>query len=190
MPNNYTTGEMAEKGRKGEEIVIGWLENSKQVKEVIGVTNEKLMQRVDVDVAVRLEDGRTILAEIKSDKNLKDADQGNMLFELQRVYTTATPNHCSTLGWSVRTPAEYIIWYSEKIKKIIVVKTVEYRAAFQEYMKEAGRTPRYSTITTKIDWCSTINVIFGKEYLRNRFSIYELTEQAKFETVEETAVPF
>lgn len=190
MPNNYNDGYMAETGKKSEQIVIEWLGRSSQVKDVVPVMDSKMMQRVDVDVAVVLEDGRTILVEIKNDKNIKDGNDGNMLFELQRVYTTASPGHTSTLGWSVRTPAEYIAWYASKIEKIVLIKTTDYRIAFQEYMRKAGRNPRYDTQVTTENFCTTINVIFDKKYLFGRFEMYELDEQVKFELVEETVVPF
>ena len=67
-------------GKRNEEIVMSWLNN--YAKEIIDFRDFRLAQRIDVDCGIETIDGNIILAEIKSDKWIKES--GNLLFECNR----------------------------------------------------------------------------------------------------------
>lgn len=185
--NNYTTSEMAVKGSNTETLVKKWLSDNSTVYRVMDVSKNKTFQRLDVDVVITLKLGLEIQAEIKTDNNLFDTE--NFLYELQRIYLQADPAHTSTLGWSAKTPAEYIIWYSPKVEKIIVMRTIDYREAFQNYIKAAGSNVKFNTQQTTKNYCTTINVLFPKVYIGDKYTAYGLDEEMEFLTPDQSMPP-
>jgi len=82
MRNEKTyCGELMEKGMKNEEIILLWLKEIS--KEIIDFREFKLAQRIDVDFGIETIDGKIVLAEIKSDKWIKEI--GNLCFECNRI---------------------------------------------------------------------------------------------------------
>ena len=186
MSNNYESGEMAEKGKKTECIIRSWLKRNSQVKSLIDVSHDKAFQRLDVDVIATLHDGRQIQIEIKTDYNLLVS--GNFLFELQRVYMGAKTRHPSTMGWSVKTPAEYIVWYSPKKQKIVSMLTNNYRRSFMDYMTEIKANPRFHVECTSEN-CTTINILFPVRFLSD-YVIHDNNQELDFQTPEDLNTPF
>lgn len=98
------SGELMRKGTENENIILRWLERS--AKDIIDFRDFRLAQRIDVDFGIETLDGNIILAEIKSDKWIKES--GNLLFECNRI------NHFVLekwfyLGWGWRSPAQKLI---------------------------------------------------------------------------------
>jgi hypothetical protein len=74
-------GDLMQKGSLNEEIILTWLKI--HAKHIIDFREFRLAQRIDVDFGIETIDGKIVLAEIKSDKWIKEA--GNLCFETMRI---------------------------------------------------------------------------------------------------------
>lgn len=135
---NYE-GAMMAVGRKAEEIVFAWLRDHKDVLEIDDWRELRAGQRADVDCAVYYEDGTALLAEIKSDQYLKAG--GNVAFEYLRINHTAPPDRACVLGWTARTPANFVLYYAPAEHAVYVFRTETLRRVFQAFTR-AGRPSR------------------------------------------------
>jgi hypothetical protein len=169
-PKSYSSDYM-KLGRKGSNIVLDWL---CQRPQVIGVTDwrdVKVAQEVDVDFAIKTRDGRVVLAEVKTDSYL--GVTGNVLFEVLRINHKAAPEHCVTLGWGGRSPAQYFLFYAPTLCVIYQCKASDFRQVFQSY---TGRTRKQ----TRLIWVntdnikSTLNVLIPWEHCEHIFTIHSL----------------
>lgn len=132
----------------------------------------KVMQTADVDCMIKTRDGLVTLAEIKSDQYI--GISGNILFETVRINHTSSPDYCMTLGWSARTPAKYIIYYSPKLNKIFVTTSNDLRSAMQKYTRDFRKQTNISYVETDAIK-STVNILIPQRYCK--FTIYDLQKE-------------
>ena len=121
------------------------------------------MREADVDLSLSLMDGRIALAEVKSDRHL--GRSGNLLFEILRINHTAPHGKAVTLGWSARSPANWLLYFSPAKHAIYQITFDSFREGFQKYTEacRAGTEIRVDwTNTDKIK--STINVLVPEKY--------------------------
>lgn len=124
-------GGMMEKGKTGEQVVLTWLRARPHVLEVDDLRELRPMQKADVDACIYTRDGLNALCEIKLDRHLGKG--GNVLFEIMRVNHTAPPDRACTLGWSMRSPATWLLYYAPKESSVYVFRFAAFRAAFQNW---------------------------------------------------------
>jgi hypothetical protein len=113
------------------------------------------------------------LAEIKTDNHL--GKSGNVLFEVLRINHTCDPEYSLTLGWSGRTPANYIIYYAPSINKIYTFKTSNLRKAMQRYTRESRKQTNINIVETD-NIKTTINILLPISYCAGLFKEYDLNE--------------
>jgi len=143
---SYNGGYMAA-GREGEKIVLDWLKCQPGIIECEDLRDLRPMQKADVDCSIYTTDGRVALVEIKSDRHL--GGSGNLLFEYLRVnFTTGNSRYAVTLGWSARSPAEWLAFYAKAINEIWVISFDNYRKGAQRYVKELGAGARTKIVPT------------------------------------------
>lgn len=97
-------GSLMAKGTANEEIIMDWLRNA--ARDIIDFRDFRLTQHIDVDCGIESIDGDIQLAEIKSDKHLRQ--EGNLLFECFRV-NHFVEERWFYLGWAWRSPAQKLI---------------------------------------------------------------------------------
>ena len=114
-------GALMSRGKEAENIVIEFIKNRPDVLGISDWRELRQVQEADVDIAIKTRDGRTILAEIKSDSYLGISQ--NVLFEVLRINHTCQPDFSLTLGWSGRTPAKYILYYAPNVNAIYQFET-------------------------------------------------------------------
>lgn len=172
------SGDYMAAGKKAEEIVMRYLQTNPYIIGINDFRQLRAIQEADVDIAIKTIDGRVTLAEIKSDWHL--GVSGNVLFEVLRINHTAPPDRSGTLGWSCRTPANYILYYAPQVHKIYKFKTCDLRAAFQRYTEEArkGTDIRKWVSVVKTDEIkTTINVLIPWKYCESIATIYSDLEK-------------
>ncbi|MBN1287861.1 MAG: hypothetical protein JXB47_20855 [Anaerolineae bacterium] len=125
------SGDYMAAGRQAEEIVIAWLHDRPQVLGVDDFRALRVVQEYDVDVGIKTADGRTLLAEIKSDRHL--GKTGNVLFELLRINHTCHTDHAGALGWSLRSPATWLLYYAPAAGQVWQCRFDSFRRVFQHY---------------------------------------------------------
>ena len=167
------SGDYMKEGIAAQEIVLDFLRKRPDVIGVDDLSELKVMQEADVDCMIKTSDGLVTLAEIKSDKHI--GVSGNILFEVLRINHTAQPDHCVTLGWSARTPAKYLIYFSPVLNKIFVISSNELRSAMQRYTKDSRKRTNINYVETD-SIKSTVNILIPQRYCK--FSIFDLDEMA------------
>lgn len=140
-------GEYMAEGEAAERICIEYLRSRDDVETVTDLRHIRLMQSVDVDCACTLTDGRVVMVEIKSDVHMVGA-AGNVLFELLRLNHTAEPEHAVKLGWTARTKADWLLYYSPKQHAVYQTETRALQQAFQKYSAKARGSMRLSVVPT------------------------------------------
>lgn len=166
-PRSYTGDYMTE-GQRAEELVIAWLKRQSFVKKVDDLRQSRPMQEADADVSIHIDDGRVRLAEIKSDKYLGVTD--NVLFEIMRINHTSHSRNCATLGWSVRTPAEVLLYYAPGVDKLYICEFEDLRKAFQKYTHAARKETNINIVETD-SIKTTINILIPMSYCKGIFKI-------------------
>ena len=149
-------GAMMNKGKEGERIVFAWLQDNPAVVEVDDMRELRPMQKADVDCAIYNEDGTVALAEIKRDDNLKAG--GNVTFEYLRINHTASPDRACVLGWTARTPAKYVMYYTSIEQRVYVFRSDVLRQVFQKFTEtnRPGRSEWFTNLSQlKMRWIST-----------------------------------
>lgn len=116
-------------GRNAETIVLSWLKEMPGVIGIEDLRNLRQMREADVDCSLTLYDGRVALAEIKSDWHL--GVSGNVIFEVLRINHTCRTDRSCVLGWSARSPAQYVLFYAPQINSIYKISFDDYRAGMQ-----------------------------------------------------------
>jgi hypothetical protein len=141
-------GELMEKGKKAEEIVLNWLRNNKNIKEIIDFREWRLTQRLDVDCGIETIDGKIMLAEIKSDKYLGNSN--NFLFETFRINHFIHPDSIFYLGWAWRSPAKYLFYYSPKENAVYRFLFSNVRLGIGKYISRCDKNsnPKTSWVYT------------------------------------------
>lgn len=152
-------GAMMDKGKFGENVIMRWLQDFPDVLEVEDYRQLKPLQKADVDCAIYFVEGDVLLAEIKSDKNLKFG--GNVTFEYLRVNHTAPPERACTLGWTARTPAKWVLFYAPSEGYVYRFHTDVMRSVFQSYTRDMRPTHGgwFSSLPElKMYWVSTDSI--------------------------------
>lgn len=162
------SGELMEKGKTNEEIVLCWLR--KYGKNIIDFREFRLAQRIDVDFGIETIDGNIVLAEIKSDKWIKES--GNLCFENNRINHFAK-NHWFYLGWGWRSPAQHLIVRNPIEKNLYVFEFPDLRGKIGSYISEFGKKLRIN-ITETDKQKTTFNFLIPMTYLKNTYKRYEV----------------
>lgn len=169
-PRSYNGDYMAD-GKKAEEIVMNFL---RQQPDVIGVddwSNLQIVHEADVDCAIKTRDGLVTLGEIKSDSHL--GQSGNVLFEILRINHTCQHEKAGTLGWSLRSPATFFLYYAPSVARIYICRANSLRKVFQSYTRQARQS--VNTIWVNTDSIkSTLNVLLPWEVCKGVFKVYNL----------------
>ena len=123
-------------GKQGEEIVIKWLKSKPNILGITDFRDIREIHEADVDVGVRLYTGRICLAEIKTDTYL--GCTGNVLNEVLRINHYSEHQYAGYLGWMLRSPAEWLLYYAPNCQPptIYKAKFSEMRLVLQRYTKE------------------------------------------------------
>lgn len=158
-------GDYMQAGRTGEEIVMKFLRTLPSVESVTDYRNLGTAQQDDVDICILFTSGRTELAEIKSDKHMREG--GNVLFEVLRInHTVRESFKACVLGWSARSTAKYVFYYAPSESRIYQCALADLRLSFQRYTQTARKTTRFAFVETdKIK--STLNVLIPWEYCKD-----------------------
>lgn len=163
------SGDYMAAGVKAQNIVLDFLRKRPDVIGVDDLSQLKVMQEADVDCMIKTRDGLVTLAEIKSDRYI--GKSGNVLFEVLRINHTAMPDHCLTLGWSARTPAKYLIYYSPDLHNLYVITADNLRRAMQKYTSENRKASNISYVETDAIK-STVNILIPEKYCK--FMVFSL----------------
>ena len=173
-PEKSYNGELMNKGKKAEEIIIKWLKSLKDnVKNVIDVREWRITQKLDADVIIENIDGKLRLAEIKSDKNLGISE--NFLFEFMRINHYASSDSIHYLGWVFRSPAKYLLYYAP-------LKNEVYRFCFKDIREIIGKwigdCDKYKKPWVDIIFTdkqkTTFNFIVNRKYFDNKYITFSL----------------
>ena len=160
-----------QRGKGSEKAVIDFLKRNPEILGIKDWSEIEEVQEADIDCAIKTIDGHILLAEIKSDSWLGKSD--NILFEVLRINHTCDPIYSLSLGWSGRTPANYIIYHAVSVNKIYVFKTNELRRAMQKYTLEAGKNIKISIVETD-NIKTTINILIPFDYCKEICEVYEI----------------
>lgn len=147
-------GVMMTIGRANEEIILEWLQ-SKYAKEILDFREFRLAQRMDVDFGIETIDGKIVLAEIKSDKWIKE--DGNLLFECNRINHFAK-NNWFYLGWGWRSPAQNLIVRNPNSGDTFIFDFLELRKFIGSYISKVGYKLR-TNITETDEQKTTFNYL-------------------------------
>lgn len=124
-------GQLMAKGREVELCVIKWLEDCGNT--VVDATKNLYMQRQDVDVVVKSPSGEVFLCEIKADYKMSQTK--NFVFETTRIYHATA---YFTLGWAIKTPAEYLLYVTPDNGNLYKFKMSILRQSCSDYLLNAG----------------------------------------------------
>lgn len=164
-------GDYMAAGKEAEKVVMDFLRLQPDVIGVDDWSNLQIVHEADVDCAIKTRDGLVTLGEIKSDVHL--GVTGNVLFEILRINHTCKHEKAGTLGWSLRSPATFFLYYATSINKIYVCRVSRLREVFQSYTRTARQNVK--TIWVNTDSIkSTLNVLIPWEYCKGIFKVYNL----------------
>lgn len=138
------SGDYMAQGKSAESIVKKWLLGVGEVAEIQDVSNVKEYQEREIDFLITMRDGRKITAEIKSDLNT--GKTRNVVFELLRVNHTARDDAAFVMGWSARSQAEHVFYFSVTENKIYSFTMAALRAAARAVF--GGKSPKVVAIPT------------------------------------------
>lgn len=158
-------------GKQGEDIVINWLKSNPQILGVTDFRDIREIHEADVDVGVRLYTGQVCLAEIKTDTYL--GKTGNILVEVLRINHFSDHKYAGYLGWSLRSPAEFLLFYAPNHTPPTIYKTTfkKYRSVLQLYTKH--NEPKFLTIRTD-EIKTTYNILIPEIEFQGVFSIHKV----------------
>ena len=164
-------GDYMERGKATEKIVMGWLASNPGVLGIDDLTSLRPLMEADVDCSIKLMDGRITFAEIKSDKWI--SKHGNVLFEILRINHTAPADKAITLGWTGRSPAKWLVYYSPKSNTIFKCQFDDLRRVFQKHTK-ANRAETKIIYVPTDNIKSTLNVLIPFSECEKIFGVYDL----------------
>lgn len=169
-PRSYS-GDYMDDGLKAQKFVMDYLVKRPDVIGVEDLSQLKVMQEADVDCSIRTRDGLVVLAEIKSDNYI--GKSGNILFEALRINHTCDPAYSMVLGWSARTPAQFIVYYSPDLHKIWIISARNLRNAMQRYTNDARKNGGIHPNVVNTDIIkSTVNILIPEKYCV--FEVFDL----------------
>ena len=161
-------GELMDKGIKNEEIIMNWLRRT--AKDIIDFREFRLAQRIDVDFGIETIDGNIVLAEIKSDKWIKE--EGNLCFECHRI-NHYVQDKWFYLGWGWRSPAQKLIIRNPNTGNTFVFDFLSLRKFVGSYVAQAGRNIKMN-ITETDKQKTTFNYLIPMEKLQSLYKIYNV----------------
>lgn len=172
-------GDYMETGREGEEIVLDWLRDRPHLIGVQDFRELKPVQAADVDCGLELRLGGVTLAEIKTDTHL--GASGNVLCEVLRINHTACHERACVLGWTMRTPATYLLWYAPTVNAIYECKTADLRRELQRYTdsirRDNGRLlKQFRTVNTD-QIKTTVTILLPWAECQQAFHVHALPEK-------------
>jgi len=164
------SGELMQKGRAGEVVVLEWLKKSPFAKEIIDMREFRISQRIDVDCGIETLDGALLLAEIKTDYNL--GKTGNFLFEFFRINHYAKADKVFYLGWTFRSPAKYLLYYSPN-------ENIIYHFTFRDIRETIGKyvakvKPQIIVVPTD-ERKTTFNILIPQSVFNGKVQRFKLT---------------
>lgn len=169
--HNSYNGHYMTVGRNAERVVMEWLKNRPSIVGIDDLRNLRAMQEADVDMSIRLYDGRVALAEIKSDWWL--GVSGKIIFEILRLNHTCTTDSSCVLGWSARSPAKWLLFYAPQVKAIYKISFDDYRSAMQRFTQE--EEPHKHIVTVRTDRIkTTLNLLIPEKYMAEGLKIYRI----------------
>lgn len=169
-------GDYMVRGRVAESVVRAWLTDHPDVVGLTDLTDVVPMREVDSDFTIRLRNGTNPIAEVKHDHNL--GRTGNMLFESMRINHKAPPHACSVLGWSVRTQAQWILWYGPQVCQVWQISADGLRTGYQRYTDKARDRSRMVWVNTD-NIKSTLNILIPLGYVMPFITKHDVTEYAR-----------
>lgn len=107
-------------GDVGEEVIIKYLKQQKDVAEVECVRDSKEHREKDIDIILTRKDGSVETIEIKTDSY----KSGNLFYETYSCIETGS------IGCLEKTEANYIYYYFIKTRELYVLKTDSFRRWF------------------------------------------------------------
>lgn len=171
-------GALMDKGRQGEEIVMTWLKQSPECRNVIDMREFRISQRLDVDCGIETLDGSLVLAEIKSDSYL--GVSGNILFEVFRINHYAPPDRVFYLGWAFRSPAKYLLYYSPNKHAIYRFRFDNIRRRIGKFVangKTPGQVKQSLSVVLTDRKKTTFNILVPERYLAGVYRRFDLPEE-------------
>jgi len=162
------SGALMEKGVMNEEIVLEWLK--KRGRDVVDFREFRLAQRIDVDFGIETIDGNIVLAEIKSDKWVKE--DGNLCFECNRI-NHYVKDRWFYLGWGWRSPAQKLIIRNPQSGDTFIFDFTELRKRIGAYIAGKGRNLRVN-ITETDDQKTTFNYLIPMKELKGCWKYYSI----------------
>jgi hypothetical protein len=169
-PRSYNGDYMVD-GKLAEEKVLEFLKRQPQVIGVDDWRDLRIVHEADVDCAIKTRDGVITLGEIKSDSHL--GQSGNILFEILRINHTCQHERAGTLGWSLRSPATFFLYYAPAVKKLYVCRADSLRGVFQSYTRKARQNVKTIWVNTD-EIKSTLSVLLPWEVCKDIFKVYDL----------------
>ena len=142
--SNYK-GELMNKGKENEEIILQWLKDDKRFTEVKDYRLIKEWQYLDVDFVAKTLNGDYILLETKSDKYI--SEEGNLLFENERLNHYAE-DHWFYLGWGWRSKADKFIIRNPDTNEAFIFNVRKLRDFIGKFI--GGLTPEATKHIIKI----------------------------------------
>lgn len=127
-------GDYKRMGKVGEAVVLSWLKRRRDIAEVRDVREIVEYQEADVDFEIEWRSGRKELAEVKTDQYL--GVSGNVLFELLRVNHVTRHGKRGEVGWSLRTPADWLFLYAPAKDCLLYVRTGKMQDWFQAWTEQ------------------------------------------------------
>lgn len=163
------SGDLMQKGKYGESIVLQWLKENPNVNEVIDMREFRISQRLDVDCGIETLDRSLVLAEIKTDFNLGKTD--NFIFEIFRINHFVDADKVFYLGWVFRSPAKYLFYYSPN-------ENIIYRFTFKNIRETIGQyiakvKPKIISVPTD-EQKTTFNILIPQYLFNNKIQKFEL----------------
>lgn len=168
------SGDLKLVGKQAENIVLKWLRSNPTVLGVTDLSDIEQVQHTDCDFLVRFRKGGHTLAEVKSDRHMRW--DGNLVFELARIYHVARPENAVQLGWSASTVARWLIIYSPTEKAIYIFPVERVRQVMQRYTQQKRNQTKPVWIPTDLTKSTLILLIPLSEF-RGAYRRYEIAEE-------------
>jgi len=168
------SGALKVAGKQAESIVLKWLRDNPTVLGVTDLSDVEQVQHTDCDFLIRMRSGGHALAEVKSDRHMRW--DGNLVFELARIYHVGKPENAVQLGWSASTVATWLIIYSPQEKAIYVFPVARVREVMQRYTQQKRNQTKPVWIPTDLTKSTLILLIPLSEF-RGAYRRYELEEE-------------
>jgi len=174
-PIKSYNGSLMARGTANEDVIMEWLRTA--ARDIIDFRDFRLTQHIDVDCGIESIDGDIQLAEIKSDKHLKQ--DGNLLFECFRV-NHFVEEHWFYLGWGWRSPAQKLIIRNPYTGYTIVFDFTKLRHKIGRLIKQEGKPfKRRIDVVETDDQKTTFNFLLPLSSVEGLFKEYSVDGQNK-----------